>query len=60
MWFGFSQVKDVVGSIYRCLQLRRSSCWTRRVVLRALTLVIPFHMEEVVQSSLSFSMPIDR
>ncbi|KAL8206414.1 UNVERIFIED_CONTAM: hypothetical protein K2H54_002634 [Gekko kuhli] len=54
------RVKDVVGSIYRCLQLRRSSCWTRRVVLRALTLMIPYHMEEVVRSCLSFSMPIER
>ncbi|XP_048364744.1 maestro heat-like repeat family member 5 [Sphaerodactylus townsendi] len=54
------RVKDVVGSIYRCLQLRHSSYWTRKVVLKALTLMIPDHMEEVVQSCLSFSIPIER
>nr|XP_056711698.1 maestro heat-like repeat family member 5 [Euleptes europaea] len=54
------RVKDVVLSIYRCLQLRQSSYWTRKVVLRALTLMIPDHMEEVVQSCLSFSIPVER
>ncbi|XP_077157553.1 maestro heat-like repeat family member 5 isoform X2 [Paroedura picta] len=54
------RVEDVVGSIYRCLQLRRSSYWTRKVVLRALTLMIPHHLEEVVRSCLSFSVPIER
>ncbi|XP_060103441.1 maestro heat-like repeat family member 5 [Heteronotia binoei] len=54
------KVKEVVGSIYRCLQLRQSSYWTQKVVLRALTSMIPHHMEEVVRSCLSFSMPIER
>ncbi|XP_054846304.1 maestro heat-like repeat family member 5 [Eublepharis macularius] len=54
------RVKDVVAAISICLQLRQSSYWTRKVVLRVLTLMIPHHMEEAVQSCLSFAIPIER
>ncbi|KAJ7327301.1 hypothetical protein JRQ81_017060 [Phrynocephalus forsythii] len=54
------RVKDIVGAIYRCLQLHPSSYWTRKVVLRALGFLLPSHMEEVLQSCLSFSIPVNR
>ncbi|XP_044284349.1 maestro heat-like repeat family member 5 [Varanus komodoensis] len=54
------RVKDVVGAIYMCLQLREASYWTRKVVLKALAFMIPYHMEEVMRSCLSFSIPINR
>ncbi|KAJ6658601.1 hypothetical protein lerEdw1_019989 [Lerista edwardsae] len=54
------KVKDVVGAIYVCLQVRQSSYWSRKVVLRALTLLLPDHMEEVMRSCLAFSIPVDR
>ncbi|XP_053111624.1 maestro heat-like repeat family member 5 isoform X3 [Hemicordylus capensis] len=54
------EVKDIVRAIYTCLQLRQSSYWTRKVVLRALGFIIPHHMEEVTRSCLAFSIPVDR
>ncbi|KAM6441443.1 maestro heat-like repeat family member 5 [Liasis olivaceus] len=54
------RVRDVVGGIYVCLQLRHASYWTRKVVLRALALMIPYHLEEVMQCCLSFSIPLNR
>ncbi|XP_060135088.1 maestro heat-like repeat family member 5 [Zootoca vivipara] len=54
------RVKDIVGAIYLCLQQRQHSCWTRKVVLRALAFMVPYHMEEVMQSCLSFSIPVNR
>lgn len=58
--FDFWQVKDVVGAIYQCLQLGSSSYWTRKVVLRALGFLLPSHMEEILRSCLSFSIPVNR
>ncbi|XP_061438958.1 maestro heat-like repeat family member 5 [Rhineura floridana] len=54
------RVRDIVGAIYMCLQLRQASYWTRKVVLRALAFMLPYHMEEVLQSCLSFSIPVNR
>ncbi|XP_066488283.1 maestro heat-like repeat family member 5 [Tiliqua scincoides] len=54
------KVKDIIGVIYMCLQVRQSSYWSRKVVLRALTLLLPDHMEEVMRSCLAFSIPVDR
>ncbi|XP_070805287.1 maestro heat-like repeat family member 5 [Pituophis catenifer annectens] len=54
------RVNDVVAGIYMCLQPGQASCWTRKVVLRALTLMIPCRLEEVIQSCLSYSIPLNR
>ncbi|KAK9398465.1 maestro heat-like repeat family member 5 [Crotalus adamanteus] len=54
------RVSDVVAGVYTCLQPGHASCWTRKVVLRALTLMIPCRLEEVVQSCLSYSIPLNR
>ncbi|XP_062999497.1 maestro heat-like repeat family member 5 [Elgaria multicarinata webbii] len=54
------RVQDIVGAIYMCLQLRQASYWTRKVVLRTLAFLIPYHMEEVLRSCLSFSIPVNR
>nr|XP_020650868.1 maestro heat-like repeat family member 5 [Pogona vitticeps] len=54
------RVEDVMGAIYCCLQLGQSSYWTRKVVLRALGFLLPSHMEEVLRSCLSFSIPVNR
>ncbi|XP_063001014.1 maestro heat-like repeat family member 5 [Elgaria multicarinata webbii] len=54
------RVQDIMGAIYMCLQLRQASYWTRKVVLRALAFLIPYHMEEVLRSCLSFSIPVNR
>ncbi|XP_062998669.1 maestro heat-like repeat family member 5 [Elgaria multicarinata webbii] len=54
------RVQDIMGAIYMCLQLRQASYWTRKVVLRTLAFLIPYHMEEVLRSCLSFSIPVNR
>ncbi|XP_042320432.1 maestro heat-like repeat-containing protein family member 1 [Sceloporus undulatus] len=54
------QVKEVVAAIYTCLQAHPASFWVRKVLLKALGYLLPFHLEEVVCSCLSFSIPVNR
>ncbi|XP_042316260.1 maestro heat-like repeat-containing protein family member 7 [Sceloporus undulatus] len=54
------RIKEVVVAIYTCLQVHPNTHWVRKLALKALGYLLPHHLEKIVHSCLSFSLPVNR